>query len=189
MRRLFLIRHAKAEPAVGRDDYERRLTERGRADARRVAAALAARKMLPDVLVHSGAARAKETAEIFAAEWPRRSSFRKSPGFTTRPETMLFARDARPARRARARRLRRAQSGARRARDGAGRLGRRAGAAPPGGRNIRPAPSPRSTFRVRRVGRTSSASSGDCWRSYLTPCRLEARHGTDAHCPNRRRAA
>ena len=71
MRRLFLIRHAKAEPSVGRDDYERRLTDRGRADARRVAAALAARKMLPDLLVHSGAARAKETAEIFAAEAAR----------------------------------------------------------------------------------------------------------------------
>ena len=53
MRRLFLIRHAKAEPSVGRDDYERRLTDRGRADARRVAAALAARRMIPDLLIHS----------------------------------------------------------------------------------------------------------------------------------------
>ncbi len=69
MRRLFLIRHAKAAPSVGRDDYARKLTERGRADARRVAKALAARHFLPDVLIHSGAARAKETAEILAAEW------------------------------------------------------------------------------------------------------------------------
>ena len=30
MRRLFLIRHAKAEPSVGRDDFERTLTDRGR---------------------------------------------------------------------------------------------------------------------------------------------------------------
>ena len=80
MRRLFLIRHAKAEPSVGRDDYERRLTDRGRADARRVAAALAARKMLPQVLVHSGAARAKETAEIFAAEWKRKVELREELG-------------------------------------------------------------------------------------------------------------
>jgi phosphohistidine phosphatase len=80
MRRLFLIRHAKTEPHVGRDDYERRLTDRGRADARRVAAALAARKMLPEVLVHSGAARAKETAEIFAAEWKRKVELREEPG-------------------------------------------------------------------------------------------------------------
>lgn len=69
MRRLFLIRHAKAEHTVGRVDYERKLTERGRADAKRVAKALAARRILPDLLVHSGAARAKETAEIFAAAW------------------------------------------------------------------------------------------------------------------------
>jgi len=69
MRRLFLIRHAKAEPSVGRDDYARKLTERGRADARRIAKALAARHCLPGVLIHSGAARAKETAEILAAAW------------------------------------------------------------------------------------------------------------------------
>lgn len=69
MRRLFLIRHAKAEFSVGRDDYARKLTGRGRADAKRVAKALAARRYLPDVLIHSGAARAKETAGIFAAEW------------------------------------------------------------------------------------------------------------------------
>jgi phosphohistidine phosphatase len=69
MRRLFLVRHAKAELSVGRDDYARKLTERGRADARRVAKALAGHHFLPDVLIHSGAARAKQTAEIFAAEW------------------------------------------------------------------------------------------------------------------------
>ena len=69
MRRLFLIRHAKAEPATGQDDVRRALTDRGRADARRMAGALAVRQMLPEVLIHSGALRAKETAEIFAAEW------------------------------------------------------------------------------------------------------------------------
>lgn len=69
MLRLFLFRHAKAEPHVGRGDYERRLTGRGRDDAKRIAAALAARRMLPDLLIHSGAARARETAEILAAGW------------------------------------------------------------------------------------------------------------------------
>jgi phosphohistidine phosphatase len=80
MRQLFLIRHAKTEPHIGRDDYQRRLTDRGRADAHRVAAALAARKMLPEVLVHSGAARAKETAKIFAADWKRKVDLREEPG-------------------------------------------------------------------------------------------------------------
>jgi phosphohistidine phosphatase len=71
MRRLFLIRHAKAEPNIGRGDYDRRLTGRGRDDAKRVAAALGARRILPDLLIYSGAARAKQTAEIFASEWGR----------------------------------------------------------------------------------------------------------------------
>src|ERR1700722_7913597 len=70
MRRLFLVRHAKAELSVGRDDYARKLTERGRADARRGARrARAPPHFLPAVLIHPGAARAKQTAEIFAAEW------------------------------------------------------------------------------------------------------------------------
>ena len=91
MRRLFLIRHAKAEPSIGRDDYERRLTDRGRADARRVAAALAARKMLPEVLVHSGAARAKETAEVFAAEWKRKVELREELGLYDASLSSLLA--------------------------------------------------------------------------------------------------
>ena len=47
MRRLFLIRHAKAELAVGRIDYARKLTGRGRDDAKRIARALEARRFLP----------------------------------------------------------------------------------------------------------------------------------------------
>ena len=79
MRRLFLIRHAKAQPSIGSSDYERTLTDRGRKDARRVAAALAGRRVLPDVLVHSGAARAKETAEILAGAWPRGVELQEDP--------------------------------------------------------------------------------------------------------------
>jgi phosphohistidine phosphatase len=77
MRRLFLVRHAKAELATGRIDYERKLTSRGRDDAKRVARALAARRILPDILIHSGAARAKETAEIFAAAWEDKIALEK----------------------------------------------------------------------------------------------------------------
>ena len=80
MRRLFLVRHAKAELATGRDDYARKLTERGRTDARRIAKALAARHFLPDVLIHSGAARAKETAEILAAEWRTKVELEEDAG-------------------------------------------------------------------------------------------------------------
>jgi phosphohistidine phosphatase len=92
MLRLFLVRHAKAEPAVGRDDYQRRLTDRGRNDAKRVAGVLAARNMLPDVLIHSGAARSKETAEIFAAQWPREVELQDEPGLYDATQEMLFLR-------------------------------------------------------------------------------------------------
>ena len=92
MRRLFLVRHAKAEPSVGRDDYARKLTERGRADARRVAKALAARRILPDLLIHSGAARAKQTAEIFAAEWRGKVELEEEVGLYDASLTTLLDR-------------------------------------------------------------------------------------------------
>jgi phosphohistidine phosphatase len=92
MRRLFLIRHAKAEPSVGRNDYERALTERGRDDARRIAEVLAARDLLPDILVHSGALRTKQTAEIFASEWPRRVQLQEEIALYDATQSMLFAR-------------------------------------------------------------------------------------------------
>ena len=92
MRRLFLIRHAKAEPSVGRDDYERALTERGREDARRVAEVLAARDMLPDILIHSGALRTKQTAEIFASEWPRRVHLQEETALYDATQGLLFER-------------------------------------------------------------------------------------------------
>jgi phosphohistidine phosphatase len=92
MRQLFLVRHAKAELATGSDDYARKLTGRGRADARRVAQALAGRHFLPDVLIHSGAARAKETAEILAAEWRTKVGIEEDIGLYDASLTTLFDR-------------------------------------------------------------------------------------------------
>ena len=97
MRRLFLIRHAKAEPSIGRDDYERALTERGRDDA---AAGRGGARRPPRAarrLIHSGAARAKETAEIFAGAWPRGvelqedpRALRREPTHALRPRSRAF---------------------------------------------------------------------------------------------------
>ncbi len=70
MLRLLLLRHAKAIPYAGRDDYERTLTERGRADAALMAGYVVSHEMEPDLLLHSGAARTKETAEIVLRKLP-----------------------------------------------------------------------------------------------------------------------
>lgn len=92
MRRLLLIRHAKAEPSMGRDDYERALTDRGRGDARRVAEFLETKGLVPDVLVHSGALRARQTAETFSSTWRRRIGLAEEPGLYDATEGMLLAR-------------------------------------------------------------------------------------------------
>jgi phosphohistidine phosphatase len=92
MRRLFLIRHAKAETAFGQSDYERALTDRGRNDARRIAGMLADIDPLPEVLVHSGALRTKQTAEIFAAHWPRRVELQEEVGLYEATRDRLFER-------------------------------------------------------------------------------------------------
>jgi phosphohistidine phosphatase len=71
MYRLLILRHAKAIPYAGRDDYERTLTDRGRADAARIAGHLATQVFHPDMVVHSGAARARETTDIVLRRLPR----------------------------------------------------------------------------------------------------------------------
>ena len=72
MRRLLLLRHAKAAPSDGVEDYDRALTERGREDARRMGDLIAARGLVPDLLIYSSAERTRETAEIVAGNWPRK---------------------------------------------------------------------------------------------------------------------
>jgi len=72
MRRLLLLRHAKALPATGRDDHARGLIERGRRDAARMAAFIAEEGLIPQLVVHSGAERARQTAAVVVDAWPRR---------------------------------------------------------------------------------------------------------------------
>jgi phosphohistidine phosphatase len=82
----------KAEPGLGRDDYKRKLTDRGRDDARSIAGALAGRNMLPEAMIHSGAARAKETSEILAAAWPREVALEEDVSLYDAPQSRLLAR-------------------------------------------------------------------------------------------------
>jgi phosphohistidine phosphatase len=92
MRRLILIRHAKAVPATGQDDFSRELTDRGRDDAKRIALLLAERSLTPDALIASSAERTRETAEIFAAHWPKRVDVSEELGLYDATLYMLFER-------------------------------------------------------------------------------------------------
>lgn len=64
MRKLLLMRHAKAVREPGLSDRARRLTERGRDDAARVARFLQAHGLTPDFALASDSVRTRETLEI-----------------------------------------------------------------------------------------------------------------------------
>ena len=61
MRRLMLLRHAKAAPPDGLADLDRPLTKRGKAAAARMAAYLEAEQLFPDLALVSPARRTRET--------------------------------------------------------------------------------------------------------------------------------
>lgn len=66
--RVYLVRHATAEDPAGKDDASRRLIDRGREEARRAGRALRALGAHVGVVFSSPLARARETAELLAAE-------------------------------------------------------------------------------------------------------------------------
>lgn len=67
MKRLILMRHAKAAPPRGGDgDFQRVLAERGRYASPRVGAFLRAESLVPEVVLVSAAARTRETYQLVA---------------------------------------------------------------------------------------------------------------------------
>jgi phosphohistidine phosphatase len=67
VKRLLLLRHAKAVPAgSGIEDHDRELMDRGRRDAPAVGAYMAAHKFLPDLVLSSTARRTVETVTLLA---------------------------------------------------------------------------------------------------------------------------
>jgi len=66
MKQLILVRHAKTEHQNYDRDFDRRLTSRGKKDAEIIAEELRKKNIVPDFFVCSPAARAKQTAHIFA---------------------------------------------------------------------------------------------------------------------------
>jgi phosphohistidine phosphatase len=66
MKRVIIVRHAKAVPYGYDDDFTRDLTERGVNDAGRIGNELKKKGITPDVMISSPANRALQTAHIFA---------------------------------------------------------------------------------------------------------------------------
>lgn len=63
MRELLILRHGKAETPNSLADFERQLKKRGREDAKKVGHWLLERKLVPDYVLSSPAARALQTAQ------------------------------------------------------------------------------------------------------------------------------
>ena len=75
MKRILILRHAKAEDAAARrKDYSRRLVPAGRADAAGMAQTLAALNLRPQFVLSSAAPRAAETARLAAPGVPAKKS-------------------------------------------------------------------------------------------------------------------
>lgn len=77
-RQLWLLRHAEAEPHGTRADAERRLTERGQAQARAAGIALDRMDAGFDLVLYSPKVRARQTAEIAAEAWSEEQRARLS---------------------------------------------------------------------------------------------------------------
>jgi phosphohistidine phosphatase len=80
MRRLLMLRHAKAVQESGDGDFSRVLTERGRADAMQMGHTLDTASYLPELVICSSARRTVETFETLLPELakPPRVAFLKS---------------------------------------------------------------------------------------------------------------
>ena len=90
MRRLLLLRHAKAAAYSGGGDAERPLTERGRGDAGLIGRFIAAQGLSPDLAAASSAKRTRETLDCVIAELAARPPVLIEPAlYLAEPETLL----------------------------------------------------------------------------------------------------
>jgi phosphohistidine phosphatase len=69
MKRVVLVRHAKAVQWGYNDDFTRELTGRGERNAETVSNYLKKNEIIPDLILTSPAARTRQTANIFAASF------------------------------------------------------------------------------------------------------------------------
>jgi phosphohistidine phosphatase len=90
MRRLYLFRHAKAEPHGARPDHERVLDERGRRDAAAMGERLAERGELPDLVLCSTSARTLETWKLAGATFDPQPAMLKDQRIYEAPAERLL---------------------------------------------------------------------------------------------------
>lgn len=83
MKRLLLLRHAKAAQDVGEGDHARALTDRGRRDAALMGHAMDVRGYLPDSVICSTSQRTTQTWDLLSVE------LAKSPPVAFRKELYL----------------------------------------------------------------------------------------------------
>jgi Phosphohistidine phosphatase SixA len=90
MRRLIILRHAKAEQVPGKQDRERALTDRGERDARRAGRVLGELGLVPDLVLCSPARRTRQTAELALAEFaPDATVYHERELYLAAPEELL----------------------------------------------------------------------------------------------------
>ena len=79
MKRLYLLRHAKAVPAEpGLDDHARALTVRGMHDAGAMARSLRKNGFVPELMLISTSARTRQTADLILREIPAKTDYREA---------------------------------------------------------------------------------------------------------------
>ena len=66
MKRVVIVRHAKAVPYGYDDDFNRKLRSSGKDDAKLLSSKLKENKIMPDLMISSPAKRAYKTAKIYA---------------------------------------------------------------------------------------------------------------------------
>lgn len=79
MKRLLLLRHAKAEPSGTVDDFERDLTEKGRGDAARLGGRIERIGFAPDLAIVSPAQRTAQTFAIVAGRFAQAVTLTSEP--------------------------------------------------------------------------------------------------------------
>lgn len=93
MKRVIIVRHAKAIPTDYDNDIERGLTERGEEDAETISHELKKSGISADLIISSPAKRARQTAEVFAntLDYPKNSiRFEKKLYSGKSPENFLI---------------------------------------------------------------------------------------------------